>query len=314
MNDFAARIMREFPVRRKTKEKERFRTWLVWELKQMGYDAFLQHDTSALSLSGITGNTNVVAGDPEKAKVFFTAHYDTGVRELFPPLICPTRPLTYVLYQVLSPVALLVGSFLLSFAVSFPMNMPRLMLPLFLLFILAALVYRWKGPSEQQTLNDNTSGVVTLLETAKAISPRYRGEVCFLFLDDGVSGMRGAKGFRRKYPSCKEKSVINIDSVAEGDEILILPSKYSRWNDSLLGAITESFSNSEKKTCYLKTDGLTYYPSDNRSFRYSVSICATGKIAGFGRCIRPRRTKELDDENIAILRCGLSKLAAAYHG
>lgn len=314
MNNFAARIAQDFPVRRKASEKEQFRTWLVWELKQMGYSVKLQQDSSPLSLSGMHSATNVVAGDPENAKVFIATHYDTGFKEFLPPLICPTRPLTYLLYQALSPVLLLLACFVLSLAVTFPMNLPRLMLPLFLVFVAAALLYRWKGPAEKNNLNDNTSGIVALLETAKAISPRYRANVCFLFLDDGVGGMRGGRSFRKKYPSSREKSVINVDSVAEGDEILILPSKYSRWNDSLLGAITENFSNSEKKTCFLKTDGLVYYPSDNRTFRYSVAICAVKKVPGFGRCIQPRKTTELDEENIEILRDGLAKLVAAYNG
>lgn len=314
MNEFAQRIMQEYPVRRKAKEKEAFRLYLMGTLRKMGYEPFLQHDTSALSLSGITGSTNVVVGDPDTAKVIFTAHYDTGVHELFPPMISPTRPVSYLLYQALTPVSLLLCSFLLSLAITKPLDLPLVMLPLFIIFLLAGLFYVWKGPSEKRTVNDNTSGVVALLETAKAVSPRYRADVCFLFLDDGVSGMRGAKGFRRKYPSCKEKSVINLDSVGDGDEILILPSKYSRWNDSLLGAITENFSNSEKKTCYLKTDGLTYYPSDNRAFKYSVAICADTKVQGFDRCIRPRKATQIDKENIEILRDGLSKLVAAYHG
>ena len=41
MNEFAERIERDFPVRRKEKEKVDFRTWLVYTLKELGYSCLL---------------------------------------------------------------------------------------------------------------------------------------------------------------------------------------------------------------------------------------------------------------------------------
>lgn len=60
-------------------------------------------------------------------------------------------------------------------------------------------------PSEKNNVNANTSGVAALLRTAEQLTPRYRNDVCFLFLDGGSDNMRGAKGFRKRYPSAKEK-------------------------------------------------------------------------------------------------------------
>ena len=65
MNEFAERIERDFPVRRKEKEKVDFRTWLVYTLKELGYSPKLESGTSALSAGGNV--TNVVVGDIEKA-------------------------------------------------------------------------------------------------------------------------------------------------------------------------------------------------------------------------------------------------------
>ena len=67
MNEFAERIERDFPVRRKEKEKVDFRTWLVYTLKELGYSPKLESGTSALSAGGNV--TNVVVGDIEKAKI-----------------------------------------------------------------------------------------------------------------------------------------------------------------------------------------------------------------------------------------------------
>ena len=184
MNEFAARIERDFPLRRKEKEKMEFRTWLVHTFKELGYTPKLESGESALAAGGSV--TNVVVGDIDKAKIILAAHYDTGVRELLPPLICPTRPLTFLLYQALYPLLMVAGSFLLSLAVTFPLNLPGMMLPLFLLLLVVALFYPKYGPDEKNNRNANTSGVATLLEVAKTLTPRYRGEVCFLFLDGGA--------------------------------------------------------------------------------------------------------------------------------
>lgn len=310
MSRYADRIAREFPVRCKPKDKEKFRLWLMGTLREMGYDPKLQHRETALRLGGDV--TNVVVGDPEKAKLILVAHYDTGVRTLLPPLIMPTRPLTALLYMALTPVLVLLGSLVLSFALTFPFNAPRLTLPLFLILMLASLLYLRFGPVETRNVNDNASGVVALLETAAALTPGCRDKVALAFLDGGFGGMSGAKSFRARYPSAKEKTVINLSCVARGDELLILPNKYSRWNGEVLDAILDSFDGEDNKTVFLKTDGLVYYPSDNRAFRYSFAICACEHVSGFGRLIRPRKAETIDDININILKYGLCKLIAKY--
>lgn len=310
MNEFATRIERDFPVRRKEKQKTEFRTWLVHTLREMGYSTRLEGGESALSLGG--NMTNVVVGDIEKAKIVLAAHYDTGVRDILPPMLCPTRPVSFLLYQALTPVLSLLGSFALSLALTFPFNLPSLTLPLFLLFLAVTLFYPKYGPDERKTKNANTSGVVTLLEVAKALTPRYRGEVCFLFLDGGTQASKGAKGLRRAHPCLKDKTVVVVDCVGEGDEILILPGRSARWDGALLDAVNDQFRNSERKTCFLKTDGLISFPSDNRAFAHGTAICACRKVRGFGRCITPRGTKVIDEENISILRDGLSRLVMYY--
>ena len=304
MNQYAQRIARDYPVRRKAQEKENMRAYLIGQLRALGYDARLDDCDRAV---------NVIAGDPERARIFYAAHYDTGLHELLPPVICPTRPVTYVLYQALTPLAVLLVSFAVSLGVTFALNWPNLTLPLFMVLLLGALAYLRYGPAEQSNLNDNTSGVAVLLETAEKLTPRYRNDVCFLFLDGGSGNMQGAKGFRGKYPRAKEKPVICLDCVGSGDELLILPGKGARWDGDLLDAVNASFENTARKTCYDKVDGLVHYPSDNRAFKQGVAICAVRHVRGFGRIIRPTgKDNAIDDENLNLLRDGLVRLAAAY--
>lgn len=304
MNQYAQRIARDYPVRRKAQEKENMRAYLIGQLRALGYDARLDDCGRAV---------NVIAGDPERARIFYAAHYDTGLHELLPPVICPTRPVTYVLYQALTPLAVLLVSFAVSVGITFMLNWPNLTLPLFMVLLLGALAYLRYGPAERNNLNDNTSGVAVLLETAEKLTPRYRNDVCILFLDGGSGNMQGAKGFRGKYPRAKEKPVICLDCVGSGDELLILPGKGARWDGDLLDAVNASFENTARKTCYDKVDGLVHYPSDNRAFKQGVAICAVRHVRGFGRIIRPTgKDNAIDDENLNLLCDGLVRLAAAY--
>lgn len=293
MTDFAARIMREYPLRRKAQEKENMRSYLMGQSRALGYEA---------QLINRRGATNVVAGDVEKAQIVLCARYNTALREVLPQFICPTRPLTYVLYQALTPVLILLGSFVLSFALTFAIQRPTLTLPLFILLLVGALLYLRFGPSETRTANDNSSGVAALLMVMESLTPRYRGTVAFAFLDKN-----GGKVLKKCFPSLGEKVVVNLDCVGCGNEILILPSKYTRWNGELLDKINESFENTETKTCFNKTDGLVYYPSENRAFRYNVAICACRKVSGFGRFVK-QLSDDIDGENLEVIRNGLVKL------
>ena len=310
MSRFADRILREFPVRRTAQEKERFRLWLIHELRELGYRAELQTRESALNAGGRL--TNVVAGDPERAKLILCAHYDTGIRSILPPLIMPTRPLTALLYQALTPLLAILAALALSFGLTFPLQAPSATLPLFLLLLAAELCYLRFGPSEGNNVNDNSSGVAALLETAAALTPGVRAGAAFVFLDGGAGGLGGAKGFRARYPSAKEKTAINLCCVAGGEELLILPNRNARWNGELLDAVLENFESGESRTVFLKTDGFVYFPSDNRAFKNAVTICGTDRVKGFGRLIQCRKAKKLDTENLGLLKTGLCKLISAY--
>ena len=244
----------------------------------------------------------------------FANSLGSSVQDLARVLSHPKPVLVIMLaLHILMPLLALAVSFLISFGVTFALNMPNMTLPLFLLLLVVGLFYPKYGKSEMNNKNANTSGVIALLEVAKALTPRYRGEVCFLFLDGGTQGSKGAKRLIHAHPELKKKSVVVLDCVGEGDELLILPGKASRWNDKLLDTILEQFSNSEKKTCFLKTDGLVHYPSDNRAFTGGTVICACKKVKGFGRCILPRKATGIDEENLSLLCDGLCKLVMYYN-
>ena len=66
MNEFAARIERDFSVRRKEKQKLEFRTWLVYTLKELGYTPKLEsgeyHDVLFVATGALMSPMLVLQG------------------------------------------------------------------------------------------------------------------------------------------------------------------------------------------------------------------------------------------------------------
>ena len=286
------------PVRRTGAQKADFRKWLVRELKRAGWKAGEE------TYGRFNGSVNVVAGDPDRADVILCAHYDTPARMLVQDFVSPTNVLAHVLYHVAAAMALAAAAFALALAVSFPLNRPELMLPLFLILALAALWVSAYGPANRNNANGNSSGVLALLAAAYAAG--YNKRVCLVFLDNNERNLLGSSAFKRAHPGKAAQTLfVNLDCVGDGENLLLIPSKASRWDGELLEALEEAFP--EKDGCRLLTKGLQYYPSDNRRFKFHVTVCACRYLAGLGYYIPHLRTKKdtvLEERNIAyIARC-----------
>ncbi len=298
------------PVRRTAAQKREFRQWLLRELKRAGWKAEEE------SYGRFNGSVNVVAGDPERAEVFFCAHYDTGSRMLLPNFVSPTNVLAHICYHLASALGLVAMAFLLSLAVSFPLNQPKLMLPLFLALAVAGLWLAAYGPANQENANGNSSGVLALLAAAKEAG--YDRRVCMVFLDNNERTLLGASAFKKRHVEQASKRLfVNLDCVGDGENLLLIPSKYSRWDGALTEALDAAFPEGEELRPKLLVKGLQYYPSDGRKFKFRVDICACRYLAGLGYYIPWLRTKRdtvLEEGNIAYVVRGLVRFLTAYLG
>lgn len=298
------------PVRRTAAQKREFRQWLLRELKRAGWKAEEE------SYGRFNGSVNVVAGDPERAEVFFCAHYDTGSRMLLPNFVSPTNVLAHICYHLASALGLVAMAFLLSLAVSFPLNQPKLMLPLFLALAVAGLWLAAYGPANQENANGNSSGVLALLAAAKEAG--YDRRVCMVFLDNNERTLLGALAFKKRHVEQASKRLfVNLDCVGDGENLLLIPSKYSRWDGALTEALDAAFPEGEELRPKLLVKGLQYYPSDGRKFKFRVDICACRYLAGLGYYIPRLRTKRdtvLEEGNIAYVVRGLVRFLTAYLG
>lgn len=296
------------PVRKTAGQKSEARRWLLGELKRSGWKA--REET----YGKFNGSVNLVAGDPDKAEVFICTHYDTGSRMIFPNFVSPTNVAAHVLYHLAVAVALFAVVFGLSFAVCFPLNKPQWMLPLFMALAVAALWLMAFGPANRANANSSDSGVAALLALAREAD--YNKRVCLVLFDNNERNLLGASAFKKKHiNAAASRLFIDLDCVGDGENLLLLPSKHSRWDGPLLDALAEAFPEGEEARPVLRTKGLHYYPSDNRRFKFHVAVCACRYLSGLGYYIPHLRTKKdtvLRRENITYAARSLARFLPLY--
>jgi len=303
-------LLTVYPVRRTGAQKAEFRKWLLRELKRAGWKA------SEETYGKMNGSVNVVAGDPDKASLFLCTHYDTAARMLAPDFVSPTNVAAHVIYHLVAALALLAAAFLLALAVSFPLDKPELMVPLFLVLAVAGLGVSAYGPANRSNANGNSSGVLALLAAAGVVEHDKR--VCLVFLDNNEKNLLGASAFKKRHiERAGESLFIHFDCVGDGENLLLMPSRASRWDAALLSALREAFPAADGVQPRLRDKGLHYYPSDNRKFKYHVAVCACRYLAGLGYYIPHLRTKKdtvLEERNIAYVAQCLARFVPLYLG
>ena len=296
------------PVRKTGAQKREFRQWLLRELKRAGWKAGEE------TYGKWNGSVNVVAGDPDRADIFLCAHYDTGSRMLIPDFVSPANVLAHICYHLAAALALAAAAFLLALSVSFPLDQPGLMLPLFLVLAVAGLWLAAYGPANQSNANGNSSGVLALMAAAREVRPGKR--VCLVFLDNNERSLLGASAFKKRHiDKASQCLFIDLDCVGDGEELLLIPSKYSRWDGALLEALESSFPEGEEMRPHVLAKGLQYYPSDNRKFKFHVTVCACRYLAGLGYYIPHLRTKKdtvLQEKNAAYIARSIARFLPAY--
>ena len=310
MTTQSRKIMEDFQIRKSRKQKEAFRGWLCGELKKAGYAPGLEKGFAA---------RNVVAGDPDTAKVIFSAHYDTCAALPIPNFITPRNMFFYICYQLLLVVPLfltIAAAEGILLAVIVGLRSPELLLLMpFTSIVLCAFFVWWviDGPANRHTANDNTSGVITLLETALSMPDEDRKKVCFVFFDNEEKGMFGSAAFTKAHKKAKEETLnINFDCVSDGNFIQFFPGRKLKTDEATLERIEAAFQgNTEKRTEVVR--GFGFYPSDNALFKKGVGVCALKrrKIIGYYMDrIHTHRDTVLEEENIELLRRGALALAA----
>ncbi|MBR3973065.1 MAG: M28 family peptidase [Oscillospiraceae bacterium] len=299
-------VLTFFPVRKSGKQKQAFRDEIQSYAASLGYETTIE--------KGSFGSKNIIIGNPDSAEYLITAHYDTPAGLPFPNLITPCNFVPFLGYQLFVTAMIFIFVFVIGFSAAFLLSNNEAVIFLIayasIWFVLAMMMV---GPANKNNANDNTSGVVTVLETAASMPEEYRGKVCFVLFDLEEAGLIGSSSYRKKHKKQSDRQVIlNLDCVGEGSEILLFPTRGMKKDKEKMGRLSRICGPADQRNVSVRTRGFAYYPSDQAQFPCGVGICALKKSM-FGLYLGRIHTKRdtiLDEENVSILRNCLIRLVA----
>ena len=295
-------ILTLFPVRKSKKQKQAFLDAVQSYAKSLGYECTVE--------AGSCGSRNLVIGDPENAKFLVTAHYDTCARMILPNLITPCNLWTFLAYQVLVVGLLMIGAVLIGILAGLVALDPEIGSAAAVIAYWVLLIGMMIGPANRSNVNDNTSGVVTLLEIARTMPENQRGKVCFVLFDLEEAGLIGSSSYRKTHKKATDRQIVlNMDCVGDGDHILLIPTKKLRKDRKKLTSLYKACGYFGKKSVLVRDKGIAIYPSDQVNFPYGVGIAAFRRnkqgILYYSRIHTPKDTV-LEETNANILRAALT--------
>ena len=296
-------VTKHYPVRKSRQQKEAFRREVSAWLQNLGYEVRTEN--------GSFGSRNLVIGNPQAAKFLVTAHYDTCARLPFPNLITPCNFWLFLLYQIFVCAVLLLPAAAIGTAAGWLLHSPGMGHYLFSILLWAELLLMLIGPANPSNVNDNTSGVVTLLELAGSLPPESRKNVCFILFDLEEAGLIGSSSYQSKHKKeTAHQLVLNLDCVGEGDDLCFFPTAKVKKDKGQLAQLQQLEGTYGAKTLTVQAAGFACYPSDQMNFPRGVGICALRRSkAGLylSRIHTPRDTL-LDETNVNTLCAVLRKL------
>ena len=262
---------------------------------------------------------NIIIGNMEKAKIFCTAHYDTQAVLPFPNLIVPNNLFGLILSQLAIIICVLILIFLINivfiklfvwtglfngFELSIASSISWLIIMIWMLF----------GKANKHTANDNTSGVVTIIESAIKLPEDFRDEICFVLFDNEELGLLGSAAFAKEYKEyIKNKLIINFDCVSDANDIFFFPTKQIKNDQSKHEVIIKAFASTNYINVHMNK-GFGFYPSDNFNFKCAYGVCSLKKgLFYYLDRIHTSRDIIFNEENIELLSDGVCKLVNTIH-
>jgi len=302
-------LLQEHQVRKTKAQKAAFRDWFLLWAQEQGYDAQVESGRNLLKCH------NIVIGDPETAEVTFTAHYDTQPVMILPNFITPCNVLVYILYQLVLCVVLFVPGILLGAAVGWLGGYidawAGFLAGEFVTMglTIAVMVLMLAGPANQHCANDNTSGVAAVMELMQRLPAEQRGKAAFILFDNEELGLLGSGLYASKHKSVKkEKLIINMDCVGDGEHMLFFANKRTRklasfplLEEAMQGAQGRHFLMNKMENCI--------YPSDQANYKLGIAVCACNKAKIIGYYCDKIHTKKdtiCEQVNLDFLAEGLS--------
>lgn len=307
MTETTKTIFEKYQIRKTKDQKAAFQSHLISLSESYGYKAKVE--------KGLREASNVVVGDPEGARVIYTAHYDTCAVMPLPNFITPKNFLIYLGYQLVLTTVMFIIPFLIMFAAAPAVLEKTGSQPLYSATLLGGYALLWliiyvmmNGPANKNTANDNTSGVTLLIDIMRDMPEEQRDKVAFIFFDLEEKGLIGSASYKKAHKKiASSKLLLNFDCVSDGKNILFALKKKAEY---ISPKLKEAFPSNDTYTVYVESKGV-FYPSDQRNFSLGIGVSALKKSKGgilyMNRIHTPRDTV-YDEENIEYLKTGAIKL------
>ena len=289
-------VLRDFPVRKTRRQKSRFLEAVQSYGEHLGYQVKVE--------SGAKNIRNVVMGDAETARFLITAHYDTPAMLWCPNLTMPCNFVMNGLCQILNFLVLMLPAFAVGGAALYLTEKPLYGLLALLAAVLGTIFLMICGIPNPRNANDNTSGVIALLEIAASMPQNLRNRVCFVLFDKEQVSLAGSAAHRRKHPTAsKIQTVVNMNCVGDGDTIMFFPNKTMAEDINLL-CLERACGD---KCVKIHRSGWHSSLSDHAGFDRGVGVMALrrGKLGYWLGRTRTIRDKNLEYTNVNILRACL---------
>lgn len=305
MMTYLEQLVEKFPIRRSMEQKEAFRKHVLKEASSLGYRAKVESSGGK--------HDNIVIGSPEKAQVTFTAHYDTPAVNFLPNIMMPRNILLFFFYQFLIVGLMLLAALIVGVIANALLHDVQTSYIIGWLFYMGLLMLMLYGPSNKHNVNDNTSGVATLLETMAKIPPEHRDRVAFILFDNEEKGLRGSKAYAKEHLEVQYTHlIVNLDCVGVGENILVIVPKLAAKLPPY-AQLEEALRAQEGRKALFFPKAGSVCNSDQKSFKCGVAVMACKKrpvVGYYCPSIHTARDTQADQGNIDFLSDGLSAFAA----
>ena len=297
MTSISKEILEKYQVRKTKKQKTAFIEFMRAHFPNI-----------RIQTDGLSYNRNIVIGNPDTAKVVFGAHYDTQAVMPIPNFIMPKSLTVSILYAFVLVIPMFILAGAVGKAADLIFNDPGMVSYFTLLTYWALLFLMIFGPANKHTVNDNTSGVITLIELMSTMTEEERAQSCFVFFDNEEKGLFGSSAFNKEYKeTMKNKFLINFDCVSDGDYLMLIPDKKSfpEQEETLKAA----FAEVTDKTVLIESAKFVYYPSDQKNFKKNIGVAAfkKSKLGLYMDKIHTPKDTVMDERNIEALVFGFRK-------
>ena len=302
-------LLQQHPVRKSKAQKAAFRDWFTGWAKEQGYTAQVESGWNLAKCH------NIVVGDPENAEVTYTAHYDTQPVMVLPNFITPCNIPVWLLYQLVLTVVIIAPAMLLGALAGWLVGLISVEAGILaggftstggMIAVMALMLL---GPANKHCANDNTSGVAAVMELMQRLPQEQRGKAAFILFDNEELGLLGSSAYASKHKAVKkDKLIINMDCVGDGENILFFANKRTR-ELPCFPALESAMAEQRGRNFVMNQMEKCVYPSDQASFRHGIAVCACNRAKVIGYYCDKIHTKKdtiCEQANLDFLAAGLA--------